>query len=454
MSIVWTIEVSGGATKPLASWGIQNAVLTRRNLATDTLTFRIPREDVLDDPTFTYGQTLILRANDGEDNTIRFRGTVSRLPAVGNARQEADLYEVSGPWWLLSRLVYQQAQKVKTEDFSSLVSVDTTRVLLGMDATGNRITTDAQIRAIIAYAVSQGVAVIEGVLPAFVNRHLDERRDITCAEAIRLQLDVTPDCGTWFDYSTAVPSLNIQRRALKTAKEFDLEDEDLIQSFELTPRSDLVPPGVVFIFQSSAPDGEDTPQTWQRYTRQEAGITSGVGVITATIPLMGLGTTNVEPLPIENLALAYYTALQVTPWEGSLVMKGRDCDVDISPAHVVNLANGRTAWAAMRAVVQSVVEELQTGVTLIEIGPSEHLSPQDFVSQVRFGGNPQTTNIHTTKPNNVDEEPNPNQGKDPGTVTTTNRTTTTMPALDTAAITVCNGDEEITLTVYTPAAPV
>src|SRR5688500_17519560 len=108
MSVAWTIKLGDGAPKALQSWGIEGAVLTRRNLDVAELTFRIPPEDVFEDPAFEYGQTLSLWA----DGVQRFRGVVTRTPAFGNSKTEHDLYVVSGPWWQLNRLVYQQAQKV------------------------------------------------------------------------------------------------------------------------------------------------------------------------------------------------------------------------------------------------------------------------------------------------------------------------------------------------------
>ena len=41
----------------------------------------------------------------------------------------------------------------------------------------------------------------------------DEVADLDCARAIKRLLDLTPDVVVWWDYSTASPTININRRA-------------------------------------------------------------------------------------------------------------------------------------------------------------------------------------------------------------------------------------------------
>ena len=43
----------------------------------------------------------------------------------------------------------------------------------------------------------------------------------------------------------------------------------------------------------------------------------------------------------------------------------------------------RPEWADMRAVIQEVVEDLDSGRTIYTVGPPEHLGPQDMIELQR-----------------------------------------------------------------------
>jgi hypothetical protein len=448
MSVVWTIT-AGALEKSLLSWGIADARLTLRNLDTDELTFRTPTANIFADPIFNDGDAIILKA----DGVTRFRGVITKLPAAGSRKREEQQYVASGPWWQLASTVYQQARMIQNADFTALASEDTTRVILGQNDLGARITTGTQIAAVIAYALTQGVPIVAGTTPAFITAPLDECRDITCAEAIRRQLANTPDAVGWFDYSSAVPTFNVQRRDLLSAQSIDLGDTDRVENFSVTPRPDLVPPGVVFIYVTTEVNGEST---WTRITRDTAGALSGVGVITATIEMMGAGTDNQEAPPT-GFALEYYASLQPLQWEGSVGIHEVDCGGDFRPGKVLNLAGGRAAWATMRAVIQIVTQELERGITTIDFGPPDHLSPQDFVNQLLFNRKvarpPESTNFATTKPPKKDDgtTTNTNAGKDPKSYTDSQTSTGTSTTYATRPITVCEDGAETVISVLTPS---
>ncbi len=455
-AVVWSIE-RAGTKKPLAAWGITGAQLTLRNLDTDELTFRVPRADLFADPIFAYGDTLIL----WEGDTRRFQGKVTRLPAIGSRRQESDRYVVSGPWEQLSRLVYQQPRMIANDTFSGFNSEDTTRVVLGQADDGSRIDTGAQIAAIIAYGVTAGVTLIAGTVPAFVRAPLDECRDITCAEAIRRQMAFTPDAVSWFDYSEAVAFLNCQQRALLTVDEIDLADKDKVEEFALTPRNDLVPPGVVFIYINSVVHDD---ATFAVVTRDTVGAVAGVGVVTATIDLMGAGTDHQEAPPI-GLAALYWASLNVLPWEGSVKLHGLDCDFAFRPGKVLNLLGGRAAWETMIAVIQTVTHELDRGVTTIDFGPPQHLSPQNFVSQILFNRRaarpPDTTTFPIVQPPTVPPTTNgvsnggpvvtnTNAGLDPKSYAGNITATGTSTPMAVVLVKYCDVGNEVLQPVYAP----
>ena len=51
---------------------------------------------------------------------------------------------------------------------------------------------------------------------------------------------------------------------------------------------------------------------------------------------------------------------------------------------MLNLTGGRTGWATMRALVQGVSADIDTGATDITYGPPAQLGPQDMVAILRM----------------------------------------------------------------------
>ena len=102
-----------------------------------------------------YRDTIVIYRN----NVRWFTGTVTKTPKYGDARNEGVAYEISGPWWYLENIVFQQAwAEVDTGvNDGSLLAGDPlyrSRVLLGMAEDGQTlITSGAQIQAIIDYAI-------------------------------------------------------------------------------------------------------------------------------------------------------------------------------------------------------------------------------------------------------------------------------------------------------------
>jgi len=86
-----------------------------------------------------------------------------------------------------------------------------------------------------------------------------------------------------------------------------------------------------------------------------------------------------DPFPT-GLAQAMHEALSVVHWHGSFTMSEEECSGGVSPGSVLNLSGGLAAWASMRAVVQQVAFDIDSGATTIGFGPPEHLGPQDAIA--------------------------------------------------------------------------
>lgn len=380
-SDLWKLSYNG-TTKTLAAWGIEGAQLSRRNLDVEQLTFVIMVEDIYADPVFPHDALLTLYRGD----VVYFVGRVTATPAFATGA-ERQRYVVSNAWERIRRIIYQQQYVLKTEDFTELVGSWSTRIVLGQDPHGRKITANEQIEAIADFANSVGGGLVTlAEIGEYAIPPLETVRDISCVEAIRRMLAWVPDAVGAFSYDGGVTTLTIKRRSALTAVNIDLNDKNLVAEISgLNSREDLVPAGVVIIYQTAERDDSDeevvtVPST--RETRDPAGATTGVGVLFATIALALQGTDQAEAAPV-GLASQYYSALSDVQWEGSLVLREFECSALVRPGHKLNLLNGRTAWATMNATVQETIEELDTGRTVVTLGFAAHLGLTDFVDMMR-----------------------------------------------------------------------
>lgn len=385
MSATWSLSLASDH-RPLSAWGIDSAVLIRRNLAEDEFSFSLAPADLTAAQPFAYGDTIVL----WRSGVRYFTGTITQQPAYGATGEQRQRYVARNAWWQLERLIYQQP-------YMTYIMIGSTRfprgswsthVVLGQDSWGNKITVNQVITKIGAFALSRGAGLFTvAALPTLWAPPITELRDMSCAEAIRRMVAWAPDCVGWFDYSTEVPEFNLQQRSALTTESIALgEGSPLIRLENLTPRPDLQPAGVVFTYRRTETDEENG--TIVEEQRQAAGTLGVPGTIYATIDL-----APGEALPRESgavlwgLAGHYYTALSTLHYSGTLVLKEQQCTGLLRPGKRVNLTGGRAEWATMAAVVQTTSENLMIGETTVELGPPEHLGITDFVGLMRHHRN-------------------------------------------------------------------
>lgn len=89
-----------------------------------------------------------------------------------------------------------------------------------------------------------------------------------------------------------------------------------------------------------------------------------------------------ESVPI-GVAASLLAALGVLQYDCRTKVKQRECSFITRPGEVLNLLNGKTAWATARLQVQKVDEVIDAGETVITCGPPKHLSPQDIIEMLR-----------------------------------------------------------------------
>lgn len=478
----WTINGT-----PLASAGISNLRLTFRSRAADTAEFDVAG-DYDGNPAYAYNAEITIAL--GGDT--KFRGRIATIPRQGSGTEEYIRYVAKGPWADLERAMYTQTFKAGA---SSLASVET-RCILGIGVAGSPaaltpVSYNAQIGDILAAARSRGANLDDGnISVSSRTMPADEQVDLTCAAALERCLSWFPDTVTWFDYSTTPkPTLHIKRRSSLTSKSISALEAE---SISITPRNDLVVPGVRIIYEHTTSTDSDGYRTT---SADEAGRPDDLGSIVHTVQLDGgsmstewekiesvalpasltsnaakawwlakipelagwsditlhdsvtpyppraasgdtlnreliSGTiqpwmtgdhaeqrtltvladytlggveyvnqtlsvtltltdasglrshqtgTYSQPVPANGLAAEIYAAHSVLHYEGSITYVQATPDFAISPGNKLNITGGRSGWASMNAVVQSVQISVDTGTTTITFGPPQHLGVADLV---------------------------------------------------------------------------
>lgn len=269
----WSITGSG----TFAALGLANLRRTRTSQAADIVTFTAPTS-FIGAALLSYGSTVTIT----KDGTTWFKGRVNNIPRQGDPRRERITYELVGPWWYLEHCIYQQSWQLWSG--SSVTAVNKSRVILGQDTSGNRITTGAQIGAAIDYAIGLSAPITKGTIDPDLYIPWEEATDITCAEAIIRQLRWSPDTVCWFDYSTSNPTFHCRKRANLSAITVDAVAGSPVQKIEVTPRYDLQIPGVLLRFEQLH---DNDGQVYHTVTEQTAGTTNAFNTLVSTIELAG-----------------------------------------------------------------------------------------------------------------------------------------------------------------------
>lgn len=80
-----------------------------------------------------------------------------------------------------------------------------------------------------------------------------------------------------------------------------------------------------------------------------------------------------------GLAQVIFEGISQLHFQGRFDLLESEVSGGINPGHALCLDGGLPEWAAMRAVIQQVGFDLDTGLTTIVFGPPEHLGPQDHI---------------------------------------------------------------------------
>lgn len=85
-----------------------------------------------------------------------------------------------------------------------------------------------------------------------------------------------------------------------------------------------------------------------------------------------------EAIP-QGLAQTLYASLNANHHQGSLTILEEEIGAAVYLGCRVLITGGDPAWATMSAVVQAVTDSLDTGETIIRVGPPAHLTPSEIM---------------------------------------------------------------------------
>lgn len=371
----WFLEVDG-VKRSLKAWSMTSAKLTIISQVADTLSFtaaaslKIPFE------------TKVVLWLDTER---RFTGLVTETKFEGAASGDRRSYTVSGPWWYLEKIVYQQPRWVLVDAFDpskGYTQKATSMAVLFQGDDGGSILAGVQARAAVDYAIAKGAPIARAssfALDAGVP--WEKGLDLSCAEIVTRCTRWTRDAAVWWDYSPEVPVLHIGRRSSLDVVTLDLADADTVLQLTPAPRHDIQVRAVRIIFLKI--EVNDDGDQWLNPIAQDAGpFDGGIRNLVFTLQLSGQGKST-EPIP-SGLALSFYNSVKDLQWQGTISINLVGASGSMGPGNTLNLDSGDDEWSEMIALVQSIEEDLFTGATRIEFGPPDQLGLQDFQELINF----------------------------------------------------------------------
>lgn len=285
---IWTLKyLPTDEEKTFAQWGIgQDCRRELASLAPDRFTFTVLSLGVDDDPPFAPEETCVIKRN----GVGFFYGRVTRIWRTARPGLESIRYELSGPWWYLDSLPFQQDWRIAIDPDdpdSSLVNDGRSRIILFQDIDGGRTSTAEMLAEVLAYVQAHGapILVASALIPE-IKPPFSEVRDMTCGELLKAILRWHPDAVSWFDYTTVTPTLHIATKSNLAAASVALSEAPA-SGLTISERYDLQVAGVMIIYEATNSLNE---VTWTTVSKDIAGVV-GLRTVVATVELGGSSRT-------------------------------------------------------------------------------------------------------------------------------------------------------------------
>lgn len=242
----WTIKINGGTAATLESLGCGQLTARFGNQVVDQCTFRQGGAAFDGTPLLNFLDTVQIL----KDAAPFFTGVAMNPRRIGTPGDESLGYIVAGPWYYLDRTTYTQTWASWDELQELETTVTLSQVILGSDASGNRITTGAVISDAATQASNSGARYQIGTIAPTMTLPWEWYRDATCAEVIRKMMRWNPDHIAWFDYSTSPPTFNVTKQTAATVSTFTVGTAPLKGVPLLVPLQDQQASGVIIKYEA------------------------------------------------------------------------------------------------------------------------------------------------------------------------------------------------------------
>ena len=363
---------SGATTRSAAAWGV---ALVGRHLEAQsrdvvTLVQRVARFDEAD--IFEHNSFVtILRGG------VRwFHGRVL-CGASAKTASHTKTYRVVGGWLELERRQYLQ-------DYQE--GGDYGRVILSQTGT-DRIDNLAGARKAVQYAIDHGAPLQIGTIATGVKMVPEIVSDMLCAEIVRKELRWTPDAVPYFDYSTAPTTLHIRRASAMPV--ISVPVGSFADDLRIEPAFEFAIHGVVVKIKSQPPSEGNASIHSSNFGvgRYGSGTTleGEDGIILFSMDegdfLSSGGVSAGNPALI--IATALFQALRGLGWRGSGTLKAADLP-GLRLGQRINITGtARAEWGAMKAVIQSIDESVDSGSQTITFGPPARMNVGDMLGLLK-----------------------------------------------------------------------
>ena len=189
---------------------------------------------------------------------LYFQGRLHQIPRKGSGRSESVDYELQDAWHDFEKNVYQQQWNVivsaDAEGNPTTAAQYRSECILGMDLSGDALSSGEVITQIVNWAISVGANCQVGAIGVNAPVPFDEIRDLPCSECIKKMLRLTPDAVAWFDYTASPPAFNVTRRA--DCAPITLPFAGNLEEVDIKALPDLLAPCVVIRYlQENETDG-------------------------------------------------------------------------------------------------------------------------------------------------------------------------------------------------------
>ncbi|MDR2769662.1 MAG: hypothetical protein LBB19_03885 [Puniceicoccales bacterium] len=302
--MAWQLAYKG-TQKSLADWGIHSVIRRTVNQGSDVVRFK--QTLGAGENFFEPDQTLEIY----KDDKRWFQGRITQVPHIYTATLEENVYEISGTWWYLEHLVYQQkwqyAQST-AEEPSKVILFERGACILGQSDTGQYLNAKDCLTQILTYAIRHSAPFQIGHIEGFdFFFPYESIKDCSCAETIQRILRWTPDAICWTDYASTIPIFHVVRRQFLKVKTIDIHQA---QQLKIVPRHDLKVNAVVLKYEHTHSEGQNTwkTNTFDAYPKHATG--EEFNALVLTIELEGTHThlqeQRVKTEPIDTASIAWW----------------------------------------------------------------------------------------------------------------------------------------------------